>query len=62
MGLMDKAKEFLNSEKGEQVTDQALDRAEQAAKDKLGEDKADQIHQVRDKIDEQVGGGEPQPE
>ncbi|MBZ8178394.1 antitoxin [Corynebacterium poyangense] len=61
MGLVDKAKEFLNSDKGHQATDQALDHAEQAATQKFGEDKADQIHKVRDQIDQRLGGGDDAP-
>ncbi|MCW2618179.1 MAG: antitoxin, partial [Modestobacter sp.] len=35
-GLGDKAKDFLNSDKGEQVSDQALDKGEQLADQKTG--------------------------
>ncbi|MGX6515597.1 hypothetical protein HMPREF2547_08295 [Corynebacterium sp. HMSC055G02] len=52
MGLMDKAKEALSNEEN---TDKVLDKAEQLGKDKLGEDKADQIKKVRDMADERLG-------
>ena len=52
MGLMDKAKDALNNEEN---TDKVLDKAEQLGKDKLGEDKADQIKKVRDMADERLG-------
>ncbi|OHR24451.1 hypothetical protein HMPREF2787_09345 [Corynebacterium sp. HMSC061H03] len=52
MGLMDKAKEALSNEEN---TDKVLDKAEQLGKEKLGEDKADQIKKVRDMADERLG-------
>lgn len=52
MGLMDKAKEALSNEEN---TDKVLDKAEQLGKDKLGEDKADQIKKARDMADERLG-------
>lgn len=52
MGIMDKAKELLNNEEN---TDKALDKAEQLAKDKLGEDKAEQISKVREEADKRLG-------
>ena len=55
MGIFDKAKEALNSEKGEEVTKEGLDKAEDFAKDKLGEDKADQVDKARDVIDYKLG-------
>lgn len=55
MGIFDKAKEALNSEKGEEVTKEGLDKAENFAKDKLGEDKADQVDKARDAIDDKLG-------
>ena len=41
MGIFDKAKDALNSDKGEELSDKGLDKAADAAKGKLGEDKAD---------------------
>lgn len=55
MGIFDKAKDAMNSDKGEQVTDQGLDKAADAAKGKLGEDKADKIDQARDAADRKLG-------
>ncbi|RNE48159.1 Rv0909 family putative TA system antitoxin [Corynebacterium alimapuense] len=56
MGFMDSAKdkaaEFLGNE---QNTDQVLDKAEQLATDKLGEDKAEHIRTAREAIDERIG-------
>ena len=52
MGLMDKAKDALNNEEN---TDKVLDKAEQLGKDKLGEDKADQIDKARDAADGKLG-------
>ncbi len=55
VSIFDKAKEALNSEKAEQVSDQALDRAEALAKSKAGAEHHDKISGVRDSIDKQVG-------
>ena len=55
MGIFDKAKDALNSDKGEELSDKGLDKAADAAKGKLGEDKADQIKKVRDMADERLG-------
>ena len=52
MGLMDKAKEALNNEEN---TDKVLDKAEELGKNKLGEDKADQVKKARDLADERLG-------
>ena len=52
MGLMDKAKEALSNEEN---TDKVLDKAEQLGKDKLGEDKAEQIDKARDAADGKLG-------
>jgi len=55
MGIFDKAKDALNSDKGEEFTDKGLDKAADAAKGKLGEDKADQVDKARDAIDDKLG-------
>ncbi|TXS64134.1 hypothetical protein CHU71_06575 [Corynebacterium sp. LK14] len=55
MGIFDKAKDALNSDKGEQISDSVLDKGAEVAQGKLGEDKADQIKQGRDKLDDQIG-------
>jgi hypothetical protein len=54
-GLGDKAKDFLNSDKGEKVSDQGLDRAEQFADQKTGGQHAAQIDKGRDLADERIG-------
>ena len=55
MGIFDKAKDALNSDKGEQIFDKGLDKAAEVAEQKFGEDKADKIQQGRDKLDDQIG-------
>lgn len=55
MGIFDKAKKMLGDE---QKRGAALDKAEEFAKNKLGEDKAGKISQVRDKVDEQFSDGQ----
>lgn len=52
MGIFDKAKEALGNE---ETTDKVLDKAEDLAKSKLGDDKADQISKVRKVIDDKIG-------
>lgn len=56
MGFMDKAKDkarqFL---KNEEQTDALLDKAEEQATRRLGEDKAGHISGVRDAADQRVG-------
>jgi MT0933-like antitoxin protein len=54
-GLGDKAKDALNSEQGEQRSDQALDKAEQFADDKTGGTHDQQLDQARDMADERLG-------
>ena len=55
MGIFDKAKDALNTDKGEQISDSALDKGANLAKGKLGEGKADKIDSVRDQLDERIG-------
>ena len=55
MGIFDKAKDALNSDKGEELTDKGLDKAADVAKGKLGDDKADQIDKARDAADGKLG-------
>ena len=55
MGIFDTAKDALNSDKGEELSDKGLDKAAEAAKGKLGEDKADQIDKARDAADGKLG-------
>lgn len=52
MGIFDKAKEALGNEEN---TDKVLDKAEDLAKSKFGDDKADQISKVRKVIDDKIG-------
>ena len=51
----DKAKDFLDSEQGEQRSDQALDKAEQLADDKTGGKYDQQVDKARDAADERIG-------
>ncbi|WP_293771778.1 antitoxin [uncultured Corynebacterium sp.] len=55
MGIFDKAKDALNSDKGEELSDKGLDQAADFAKSKLGEDKAEQIDSARDQLDDRIG-------
>ena len=55
MGLVDKAKDFLQSDQAEEKSDQVLDKAEELAKKALGDEKAPQIASVRDAIDAKIG-------
>jgi hypothetical protein len=54
-GLGDKAKEFLDSEQGEQRSDQALDKAAEFADEKTGNKYDQQIDKGRDVADERLG-------
>ena len=54
-GLEDKAKKALDSEQGEERSDQALDKAEQFADDKTGGKYDSQIDRARDLADEHIG-------
>jgi len=54
-GLGDKAKDALNSEQGEQRSDQPLDKAEQFADDKTGGTHDQQLDKGRDMADERLG-------
>lgn len=53
MGIVDKAKEFLNDD---EKRNEILDKGEQFAKDKLGADHADKIDKARSAIDDKLGG------
>ena len=57
-GLGDKAKDALNSEQGEQRSDQALDKAEQVADDKTGGKYDQQSDKVGDMADQRIGQSE----
>ncbi|OKL52937.1 hypothetical protein BSZ39_12215 [Bowdeniella nasicola] len=58
MGLghfVNKAKEQLNSEKAEQLSDSALDKAKDFASQRTGGKYYDKITSARDSIDERIG-------
>ena len=54
-GLGDKARDFLDSDKGEQVSDKALDKAGQVADEKTGGTHGAQIDKGRDLADDRIG-------
>jgi MT0933-like antitoxin protein len=54
-GFADKAKDFLDSEQGEQRSDQALDKAAELADEKTGGKFDGQIDTGRDAVDERIG-------
>jgi hypothetical protein len=54
-GLGDKAKKALDSDKGEKMSDQALDRGEQFADDRTGGKFDAQTDTFGDKADDAVG-------
>jgi hypothetical protein len=54
-GLGDKAKDALNSEQGEQRSDQALDKAEQFADDKTGGKYDQQTDKAGGMADQRIG-------
>src|SRR5436309_10760838 len=58
-GLADKAKNALDSEQGEQRSDQALDKAAQLADEKTGGKADQQIDKARDLADEHIGQQDP---
>ena len=53
--LGNKAQDALNSEKGEQVSDQGLDKAQDAASGVGGGKFDDQVQKGRDAADQRVG-------
>ena len=55
MSMMDKAKGALNSDKGEQASDKALDKGEQFADKKTGGNHDAQIDKGRDAADGKIG-------
>ncbi len=55
MGLFDGAKDFLHSDQAEEKSDRVLDKAEELAKNALGDEKAGQIANVRNAVDEKIG-------
>lgn len=55
MGIFDKAKDMLNSEKVENVSDSILDKVEELADKTLGAEHAEKIDSVRKTIDDKIG-------
>jgi MT0933-like antitoxin protein len=58
-GLADKAKNALNSEQGEQRSDEVLDKAEKFADEKTGDRYDQQVDKARDLADEHIGQTDP---
>ena len=54
-GIADKAGDFLNSDKGEKVSDAGLDTAGDAADKATGGGHSEQIDKATDAADEKVG-------
>lgn len=54
-GLFDKAKDFVNSEKGERVTDGILKKAADAASKATGGKHDDKIAAARTEADKRIG-------
>jgi hypothetical protein len=52
---MDKAKDALDSDKGEKLSDQALDKGGQVADQKTGGQHTSQVDKGRDLADERIG-------
>lgn len=55
MGIFDKAKEALSTDKLEELSDSLLEKGAEAAKKVLGEEHAEKIDGVVDSIDEKIG-------
>ncbi|ROQ30981.1 antitoxin protein of toxin-antitoxin system [Frondihabitans sp. PhB188] len=55
MGLLDNAKDALNSDKGEQVSDTGIEKAEDAITDKTGGKFDDKIDKAGDAADSKIG-------
>ncbi|MBF4577574.1 antitoxin [Frondihabitans sp. VKM Ac-2883] len=55
MGLLGSAKDALNSDKGEQVSDTGIDRAEDAISDKTGGKFDDKVDKAGDVADSKTG-------
>lgn len=55
MGIGDKAKDALGSDKGEQTSDSALDRASDTADEKTGGKHSDKVDEARDAADKKIG-------
>ncbi|WP_082486568.1 antitoxin [Frigoribacterium sp. Leaf186] len=57
MGLMDSAKDALNSDKGEKLSDAGIEKAEQAASSKTGGKFDEKIEKAGETADGKVGDG-----
>lgn len=55
MGIFDKAKDAMNSDKGEQISDSALDKGVDTANQKFGDQHADKIDKAREAADGKLG-------
>jgi len=55
MGLMDSAKDALDSDKGEKASDAGIDKAEQAVSQKTGGKYDEKIDSAGDAADKKVG-------
>ena len=55
MGLVDKAKDALHSDKAEEVSDQGIDKAKDAASEKTGGKYDDKIDKAGDEADKKIG-------
>jgi hypothetical protein len=54
-GLFEKAKALVNSEQGERISDQALDRAADIAAKRTGGSHDEQIRSARNTADQHIG-------
>lgn len=54
-GLGDEAKDFVNSDKGEQATDKGLDAAGNAADKATGGGHSDQVDKAQQAADDKIG-------
>ncbi len=50
-----KAKDSLNSDKAEQLSDQGLEKGSDFAKSKAGDDKHEKIDSTRENLDKKIG-------
>ncbi|ROS61377.1 antitoxin protein of toxin-antitoxin system [Frigoribacterium sp. PhB160] len=55
MGLMDKAKAALDSDKGERATDTGIDKIEELASKKTGGGHDEQIRKAGEAVDKKLG-------
>lgn len=55
--MKDKASQFLDSDKGEQLSDQGLEKAEQFADQRTGGEHSEQIQKGEQFADEHIGEG-----